>query len=145
MNADPHDIIWTYLGAQAALTAVVPAERIMSPRLRKKTILPAIGFFIRGGVANPHIEEMVEPSVQFDCWADSADDANGAHDAYEVYLALFDVLQGKQNQNVTVGGNTYQIKFAVEEVQGQVLQDIDIPDRFRVLTFFRMMIRPVTV
>ena len=36
---------------------------------------------------------------------------------------------------------TYQIMSAREEVQGQDLMDVDIPDRYRVLTFFEVMIR----
>lgn len=36
---------------------------------------------------------------------------------------------------------TYQIMSAIEEVQGQDLVDVEIPNRFRVLTFFEIMVR----
>ncbi|MCK4723773.1 MAG: hypothetical protein KAT75_10730, partial [Dehalococcoidia bacterium] len=59
----------------------------------------------------------------------------------QVYRALYSVLQGVQNQLVTVDGSDYMILSAIEEVQGQDLQDVDIPEYFRVLTSFSMMIR----
>ena len=138
MNASVQSIIRAFLIGQTVLTDVVD-ERIMSPRLQEDTDLPAIGFFVRGGINNPHIEEMVNPSVQFDCWADSAIGAD------EVYRALFDVLQGVQNQVVTVDGSDYALKTAVQEVQGQDLPDVEIPNYYRVLTFFSIMIAPVPI
>lgn len=36
---------------------------------------------------------------------------------------------------------TYEITSAIEEVQGQDLVDTEIPNYFRVLTFFRVMVR----
>lgn len=41
----------------------------------------------------------------------------------------------------TVYRLTYDILSAIEEVQGQDLVDVEIPNYFRVLTFFRVMIR----
>ncbi len=134
MNADSNTIIRTYLLAQSTLTDVV-STRIYVPRLPEDTELPAIGFFTRGGINNPYIPGIVEPSVQFDCWADTFLEAR------MVYRALYDVLQGIQNQTVTVDGTDYIIWSAIEEVQGQDLVDTEIPKYFRVLTFFRFMIK----
>ncbi len=138
MNADTNSIIHAYLVDQTSLTTLV-GTRINVPRLEENQTLPAIGFFTRGGRSNPHIEEMVSPSVQFDCWADSPIGVR------TVYRELVDVLQGIQNVNVTVDGSVYQIISAVEETIGQDLQDVDVPFRFRVMTFFQITIRPVTV
>ncbi len=138
MNADTNSIIYAYLVDQTALTVLV-GTRINVPRLEENQTLPAIGFFTRGGRSNPHIEKMVSPSVQFDCWADTP---NGAR---AVYRNLVDVLQGIQNVDVTIDGSTYRIMGAVEETLGQDLQDVAIPFRFRVMTFFLIMIRPVTI
>ncbi len=138
MNADTNSIIHAYLSTQTTFMTSI-GSRLYVPRLPEGAIIPAIGFFTRGGRSNPHIEEMVTPSVQFDCWADDPIDAR------TVYRNLVDVLQGIQNVNVTISGSVYQIKSAIEETIGQDLQDVDIPFRFRVLTFFAIMIRPVTV
>jgi len=108
---------------------------VFSPRLPENTTLPALGFFTRGGTSSPYIPGMPEPSVQFDCWGDSPIAAR------KVYRALYDVLQGIQRQVVTVGGSDYIIWSAIEEVQGQDLQDVDIPEYYRVLALFNFMIR----
>ncbi len=128
--ADVNAIIQTYLLTAASLVALV-VDRIYCPRLPEKATLPAVSYFVRGGLSTPYIPGIVEPSVQFDCWA-----ANPI-DAREVYRALYDALQGIQN--ITVG--SYQIMSAIEEVQGQDLVDVEIPNYFRVLTFFSIMVR----
>lgn len=136
MNEDTNSIIRAYLVAQATLTAVLSsAAAIYCPRLPENAVLPAVGFFTRGGSSTPYIPGILNPSVQFDCWAASPILARG------VYRALYDVLQGIQDQTVSVGGVDYKILSAIEEVQGQDLVDTEIPNIFRVLTFFSMMIR----
>lgn len=127
---DTNAIIKSYLATDAALTALV-STRIYCPRLPENATLPAIGFFTRGGTSTPYIPEIPEPSVQFDCWASSPIMAR------QVYRALYDALQGIQNVKV---GSSY-ILSAREEVQGQDLIDESIPNYFRVLTFFEIMIR----
>jgi len=128
--ADTNTIIRAYLATCTTLTALV-GTRIITPRLYENCILPAVSFFSRGGTSTPYIPGIVSPSVQFDCWADDPIDAR------EVYRVLYDNLQGIQN--ITVG--SYQIMSAIEEVQGQDLVDTEIPNYFRVLTFFSIMIR----
>ena len=132
--ADSNSIIRAYLVAATTLVALV-GTRIYCPRLPENAMLPAVGFFTRGGVNKPHIPGMLEPSVQFDCWASSPIVAR------QVYRALYDNLQGIQRKVVTVGGINYIIWSAIEEAQGQDLVDVDIPNYFRTLTFFRFMIK----
>ncbi len=134
MNADTNDIIRAYLVDQATLTDIVSA-RIYSPRLIENADLPAMGFFTRGGTAHAYIPGLLMPSVQFDCWGDSPVSAR------EVYRALYDVLQGIHMQSVTLDSVGYTILSALEEVQGQDLQDVDILNYYRVLTFFSFIIR----
>lgn len=142
MITDTNTIIRTYLITPSAKTNPLIAlvgERIYCPRLPENVTLanvagnstPTISFFTRGGTSTPYIPGMPSPSVQFDCWA------NNLMDAREVYRALYEALQGIQN--VTVGA--YKIMSAIEEVQGQDLVDVEIPNYFRVLTFFNIMIR----
>ena len=128
--ADTNTIIRAYLATCTTLTALV-GTRIYCPRLPENATLPAVGFFSRGGMSTPYIPGIVSPSVQFDCWADNLIDAR------EVYRALYDNLQGIQN--ITVG--SYQIMSAIEEVQGVDLVDVEVPNYFRVLTFFSIMVR----
>ena len=137
MNEDTNSIIRAFLVLQATLTDEVGggvSPRIYCPRLPENASLPALGFFTRGGTSTPYIPGMVTPSVQFDCWATSPLAAR------QIYRALYDVLQGIQNQTVTVDGSDYLILSAIEEVQGQDLQDIDIPAYYRVLALFSIMI-----
>jgi len=132
--ADTNAIIWTYLTSVACATltgALATATSIYCPRLPENAALPAVSFFTRGGTSDPYIPGIIEPSVQFDCWADSPVTAR------DVYNKLYDNLQGIQD--TTVGA--YKILSAIEEVQGQDLVDVEIPNYFRVLTFFRIMIR----
>ena len=128
--ADSNAIIKQYLDTCASLTALV-STRIVAPRLPEDMELPAVSFFTRGGGGTPYVPPIVEPSVQFDCWADNPIEAR------QVYRALYDNLQGIQN--VTVG--SYSILSAIEEVAGYDLVDVDIPGYFRCVTFFSIMIR----
>lgn len=141
--ADTNSIIWTYLVGNAGIIAFfAPADpRVYCPRLPEKTTLPAISFSTRGGASTPYIPGIVTPSVQFDCWAEDTATLMGAMGARKLYGVLYDALQGIQEQAVTVGLNTYRILSAIEEVQGQDLVDMEIPNYFRVLTFFSVMIR----
>jgi len=144
---DVNSIIRTYL--TTASPAVDPlilliGSQIYCPRLPEKTKLvaagvstPAISFFSRGGFSNPHIPPIVTPSVQFDCWATDSTLEAGPITARKVYRALYDALQGIQD--VTVGA--FKILSAIEEVQGQDLVDSEIPNYFRTLCFFSIMIR----
>ena len=135
-NEDTNKIVREYLVNQSTLTAVV-STRIYVPRLPENTTLPAIGFFTRGGTATPYIPGIPQPSIQFDCWGATPIVAR------QVYGLLYDVLQGIQRQTVTVDGNDYIIHSAIEEVQGQDLQD-EIKDYYRVMTFFSFIIMAKT-
>lgn len=134
MSGDVNAILRAYLAAQAGLTAVV-STRIYCPRLPEKASLPALSFFARGGSSTPYIPPIVDPSFQFDCWGTSPIEARS------VYAALYDVLQGIENQSVVVGGSTYRILSAVEEVQGQDIQDVEYPAYHRVVAFFKVTIQ----
>ena len=134
---ETNQILRAYLasgaGSTAALVALVGA-RIYCPRLPENAVLPALGFFTRGGTVNPHIPDLPAPSVQFDCWGRTPIEARS------VYNALYDALQGIQHIAVVIGATTYYIKSAIEDVQGQDLVDTEIQNYFRVLTFFQIMI-----
>ena len=132
---DTNAVIKAYLDSDAGIHGVV-ADRIYCPRLPENAILPAIGFFTRGGPrANPHIPPLLSPSKQFDCW-----DKNDPIVARQVYRVLYDALQGIQNVKVTIGATDYYILSAEEEVPGQDLIDPDT-GWFKVLTFFEIMVR----
>jgi hypothetical protein len=131
---DTNTILRTYLTTSSALVDPLIAlvgDKIFCPRAPENATLPNITFFTRGGRATPYIPDLPSPSVQIDCWADDSIEAR------EIYRALYDALQGIQN--VIVGSNT--ILSAIEEIQGQDLVDIDIPGRFRVLSFWEIMIK----
>ena len=130
---DTNTILRTYLLTQTALTDLVvdDDERIYCPRAPENAKLPNVTFLTRGGRSTPYIPDLPSPSVQIDCWADDPVDAR------VIYRRLYDALQGIQN--VEVNGNV--ILSAIEEVQGQDLVDTDIPGRFRVLSFWEIMIR----
>ncbi len=130
---DTNSIIRAYLVGQSGITDIVGA-RIYCPRLPENAELPALGFFTRGGTSTPYIPYLVEPSIQFDCWADDPIEARS------LYMAIYDALQGIQDESVVIDGDTFHILSAIEEVQGQDLQDIDIPEYFRVLAFFKILI-----
>ena len=127
---DTNSVLRAYLAADTGIAALV-GTRIYCPRAPENASLPNITFFTRGGRSTPYIPDLPSPSVQIDCWADDPIEAR------EVYRALYDALQGIQN--VTVGTNV--ILSAIEEVQGQDLVDTDIPGRFRVLSFWEIMIK----
>lgn len=133
MSGDVNSIMRAFLAAQAGLTTIV-STRIYCPRLPEKAVLPALAFFVRGGSSTAYIPPIVDPSFQFDCWGTSSIEARS------VYTALYDVLQGIENEPVVVGGNTYYIKSAIEEVQGQDIQDVEYPHYHRVVAFFRVKI-----
>ena len=134
--ADTNRIIRAYLITCGTLTALLATvNSIYCPRLPENATLPAVSFFTRGGINNPHIPGMLEPSVQFDCWADDPIEAR------KVYRALYDGLQGIQRKVVTVGPPTEIIWSAIEEVHGQDLVDVEIPNYFHTLSFFRFMIK----
>lgn len=141
MIADTNTIIREYLKIPATPLFTLVNTRIYCPRLPEGAVLPAVVFFTRGGQSTPYIPYLVEPSVQFDCWAEASATESGSIKAREVYRALYEVLQGIQNVPVVIGANTYYIKSAIEEVQGMDIQDIDYPNYHRVLTFFRIMIQ----
>lgn len=147
---DTNAVIWTYLTTLPALNSLtlLVGTRIYCPRLPENVKLitgvastPAISFSIRGGTSTPYIPDLASPSVQFDCWAMDAPldtpAVSGPLKAREVYRALYDNLQGIQN--TAVGANV--ILSAIEEMQGQDLVDTEIPNYFRVLTFFEIQIR----
>lgn len=132
--ADVNKILRAYLITQTGITDLV-GTRIFSPRLPENCDLPAISFFVRGGSSTPYIPDIPSPSIQIDCWA------NDPIDAREVYRKVYDALQGIEKQVVVIAPNTYYILSAIEETQGQDLQDVDIPGYYRCLTFFSIMFR----
>jgi len=131
---DTNKIIRDYLTTSSTkvdpLIALVGA-RIYCPRIPENGTLPAVSYSTRGGSSTPYIPDMPNPSVQFDCWADDPIDAR------EIYRKLYDALQGIQN--IAVGSN--YILSAIEEGQGQDLVDMEIPNYFRTLCFFSIMLR----
>jgi len=131
---DINAIIRTYLTTASILAdpfIALIGDDIFCPRAPENADLPNVTFFTRGGRSTPYIPDLPSPSIQFDCWADDPIEAR------EIYRALYDALQGIQN--VVVGSNT--ILSAVEEGHGQDLVDTDIPGRFRVLSFWEIMIK----
>ena len=134
MGGNALSIVRAFLVAQTVLTDVVD-QRVYAPRLPEGATLPAVGFFIRGGVSNPHIPPIAEPSYQFDCWGSTAIEARS------VYNALYEALQGVQQEIVTVGAADYRILSAVEEVSGQDIQDVEHTGYHRVVTFFRLQVQ----
>jgi len=148
---DTNAIIRTYLTTASAATNPLIAlvgSQVYCPRLPENVKLvtgvastPAISFSIRGGTSTPYVPDIPSPSVQFDCWAMDAPldtpPISGAIMARKVYRKLYDALQGIQN--VSVGADT--ILSAIEEVQGQDLVDTEIPNYFRVLTFFEIQVK----
>jgi len=131
---DTNYILREYLLDQSAITDLV-STRIYCPRAPENAELPNITFFTRGGVSTPYIPDYASPSVQIDCWADDSIEAR------EIYRALYDSLQGIQDESITVGGTDYLIASAIEEVVGQDLVDTDIPGRFRVLSFWEIIVK----
>lgn len=130
---DVNAVVRSYLATCGTLTALIGGvnPRIYCPRLPENATLPALSFFSRGGVNNPYIPGIITTSIQVDCWASTSIVAR------QIYRTLYDNLQGIQD--TTVGA--YKILSAIEEVQGQDLVDSEIPDYFRVLSFWSLMIR----
>ena len=139
---DTNTIIRAYLITRPLLTALIggASPRIYCPRLPAGATLPAVSFLSRGGKNSPYIPDLAQPSVQFDCWAEDSATEKGYVVARNVYRKLYDELQGLQDASIAVGGVTYKIKSAIEEVSGQDLVDDTIPNRFRTLTFFEFII-----
>jgi len=132
---DVNAVVRKYLIGNADIVAFFAPDlpRVFCPRLPENTKLPAIGLFVRGGSSTPYIPPLVSPSFQIDCWH------NNSIGARSLYLATYSALQGIQNVAVVIAPNTYYIKSAREEVQGQDLID-DITGYFRVLAFFEIKI-----
>ncbi len=134
MSGDVNAILRKYLAADPGIVTAV-GTRVYCPRLPEKATLPALGFFVRGGDSTPYIPPIVDPSFQFDCWGSNPIEARS------VYTALYEALQGIQNVKVTIAPTDYFIKSAIEEVQGQDIQDVDYPNYYRVIAFFRILIQ----
>ena len=130
---DSNVVIRTYLLTQAV--AALVANRIYCPRAPENAEVPNITFFTRSGRSTPYIPDLATASKQIDCWADDPLEAR------TIYGSLYDALQGIQNVPVDVDGTTYHIASAIEEVHGQDLVDTDIPGRFRVLSFWEIIIK----
>jgi len=135
--ADVNEIIIAYLVVNADIIAFFAPTlpRIYCPRLPENAELPAAGLFVRGGSSTPYIPGILNPNFQIDCWD------NNPIGARALYRTIYSSLQGIQNITVTVDGSDYLIMSAIEEVQGQDLQDIDVPTYYRVLALFSIMIR----
>jgi hypothetical protein len=130
---DANKIVRAYLLTQPVSTLV--GNRVYTLRAPDDSSVPNVTLMVRGGSANPYIPEMPGPSFQIDCWSTSPIDAR------KIYLSMYDSLQGLQNQSVVIGANTYHIASAIEEVHGQDLEDVDIPGRFRVLSFWKILVK----
>ena len=130
---DSNSILRAYLLTQPV--AALVGNRIYCPRAPEGASVPNITFFTRGGRSTPYIPDIASPSKQIDIWADDSVEAR------TIYRSLYDSLQGIQNVNVVIGVNTYVILSCREEVHGQDLVDTDIPNRFRVLSFWEIQVR----
>jgi len=131
--ADVNEIVRAYLIANADIIAffVPDSPRVYCPRLPENAELPTVSLFVRVGSSSPYIPNIPSPSFQIDCWDDNLIGAR------LLYRTIYSSLQGIQNQ--TVGA--YKILSAIEEVQGQDLVDTEIPNYFRVLAFFKFIIK----
>jgi len=123
---DTNAIIHSFLITQSPLKELV-SDRIYCPKLPQNCVLPALSYNTRGGKSDPYIPTIVTPSVQFSCWG------NTPIIARQVYGALYDALQGLEDWG--------SIASAIEEVQGQDMEDPDVPNFYKVITFFSIMIR----
>lgn len=141
---DSNAVVRAYLASDAGVAALV-GTRVYATRVTEKSTFPAISLFTRGGISTPYIPPLLTPSKQIDCWAKSTEvagvETSGLITARQIYRAVYDALQGIQNVRVTIGATDYYILSAIEEVQGQDLQDQDIPTIFRVLSFWSIMVR----
>lgn len=132
---DTNVIIHDYLISRVGITDLVGTGVYAANPLPENASLPAISFFTRGGTSIPSVPVIVVPSVQFSCWADDPIEAR------KVYCALYDELNGLYDATVTIDGTVYYIMRAIEEVQGQDIQDTDIQGYWKVLTFYSITIR----
>ena len=138
---DTNRLIRTYLLTPSVLAdplILLIVDRLYCPRLPEKATLPAISYLSRGGSSDPNFPKYASPSVQFDCWADNPIDAR------KVYRALYDALQGLVSVAIVIDGTTYYVMKVREEVHGQDLVDVEIPNYFRVLTFYSITIKDAT-
>ena len=131
---DSNVVIRDYLVSRPALIALVSTRIYAANPLPENAALPAISFFTRGGTSIPSVPTRIVPSVQFSCWADDPVEAR------EIYRALYDELNGLYDATVTIDGTVYYILRAVEEVQGQDIQDTDFQGYWKVLTFYSITI-----
>jgi len=132
---DTNVVIREYLISRVNLTTLVEQRIYAANPLPENVTLPAIAFFTRGGSSIPSVPTVVIPSVQFNCWADDPIEAR------KIYRALYDELNGLKSATVTIAGTVYYIIAAMEEVQGQDIQDVAIPGYWNVLTFYSITIR----
>ena len=132
---DTNAVLRTYLLTQPC--AILVTNRIYCPRAPQDAAVPNITFFTRGGRGTPYIPDLPYPSVQIDVWA--ADPLT----ARTIYISMHKSLQGLQNQVVAIGADTFHISSAIEEVHGQDLVDVDIPNRFRVLSYWEIIVKEV--
>jgi len=132
---DSIQIVRQYLLTTGLSTLV--SGRIYSPRAPESAALPNVTMFIRGGESSPYIPDIPKPSFQIDCWS------NDFVEARTVYRTLYNALQGVQNEKITYGMPPvdYYIMSAIEEVQGQDITDVDIPGRYRVLSYWKIITR----
>ena len=131
---DTNLVIRDYLISKVTLTALVSSRIYAANPLPENVTLPAISFFTRGGTSIPEVPTIISPSVQFNCWAEDPIEAR------KIYRALYDVLNGLNNAEITIDGTNYYILYSREEVQGQDIQD-EITDFWNVLTFYSITIR----
>jgi len=132
---DTNIVILTYLLSKTDITDLVSTRVYAANPLPENATLPAINFFTRGGTSIPEVPVVVSPSVQFNCWAETPEGARG------VYRALYDVLNGLNNAEITIDGTNYYITYAREEVQGQDVQDINIQGFWNTMAFYSITIR----
>jgi len=134
---DGNVVLLTHLLADVPLQALV-ADRIYVPNLPENVTLPAVSMETRGGESTPYIPGWRAHSVQITTWAKGS---QGYIDARKVYRAIYNCLQGIQNQDVVIGLNTYQILSASEETIGQDVQDPEVLGYYSVLSFWEILIR----
>lgn len=135
---DPKEVIAAYLLGQPPLTDIVGTRIYGNVNLPEDVTLPCINFFSSGGFASGEIPPIRRPSIQFDCWGESIEDAN------DVYLALYSILHGLRNVQVTTGGSTYFIHWAEVEVEGQDIIESDMPNNqewHRMTTFIKFVMK----
>lgn len=135
---DTDAIIRAYLAADPGVAGVV-GVRVYCPRLPEDCTLPALSFFTRGGAPLPSYTRVVTPSIQIDCWATTLAVAR------QLYGEVYEALHAHWGYPVVIGGTTYAIMSAQEEVHGQDMMDVDGAGSFigywRVLSFYSVAIK----